>query len=135
MVLNDYCETLPASPVDNKSNPSYSPFLEGTYDYVTDGPVKDASSGHEFYVLKSGKRVYTNDVKVFTGYNMPLNNIEIKDYVESTAAETSFYIKLDWRVPFNVTIKPQSYTKGFNSRVHNLKDGKFTGEYMDLTFT
>ena len=134
MVLNDYCETLPASPVDNKSNPSYSPFLEGTYDYVTDGPVKDDSSGHEFYVLKSGKRVYTNDVKVFTGYNMPLNNIEIKNYVESTAAETSFYIKLDWRVPFNVTIKPQSYTKGFNSRVHNLKDGKFTGEYMDLTF-
>ncbi len=134
MVLNDYSETLPATPIDNKSNPLYSPLLAGTFDYVKEGPVKDKDSGHEFYVLKSGRRVYTDAVKVFTGYNMPLNNIEVMNYVETSGSDTQFYLKLDWRVPFNVTIKPQSYVKGYNSRVHNLADEKFTGTYMDLTF-
>lgn len=134
MILKDYSETLAASPVDNKSNPLYSPLLAGTFDYIKEGPVKDSSSGHEFYVLKSGRRVYTDSVKAFTGYNMPLNNIEVMNYVETSASDTQFYLKLDWRVPFNVTIKPQSYEKGYNSREHNLKDGVFTATYMDITF-
>lgn len=134
MVVNDYAETLAATPVDNKSNPLYTPLLAGTFDYVKEGPVKDSASGHKFYVLNSGRRVYTDAVKVFTGYDMPLNNIEVMDQVETFNGSTNFYLKLDWRVPFNVTIKPQSYTKGYNSRVHNLKDGKFTGTYMDITF-
>jgi len=134
MVLNDYSETLAATPVDNKSNPLYSPLLAGTFDYIKEGPVKDSSSGHEFYVLKSGRRVYSDAVKVFTGYDMPLNNIEIMNYIETIGSDTQFYLKLDWRVPFNVTIKPQEYEKGYNSREHNLKDGKFTATYMDITF-
>ena len=134
MVVSDYAETLPATPVDNKSNPLYTPLLAGTFDYVKEGPVKDADSGHEFYVLKSGRRVYTDSVKVFTGYDMPVNKIEIMDEVETFNSSTKFYLKLDWRVPFNVTVKPQSYEKGYNGRVHNIKDGVFTGTYMDITF-
>lgn len=134
MVLNDYAETLAATPVDNKSNPLYSPLLAGTFDYVKEGPVKDSSSGHEFYVLKSGRRVYADAVKVFTGYNMPVNEIEVMDKVETFNSSTKFYLKLNWRVPFNVTIKPQSYEKGYNGRVYNIKDGKFTATYMDITF-
>ena len=134
MVLNNYSETLAATPVDNKSNPLYSPLLAGTFDYIKEGPLKDSSSGHEFYVLKSGRRVYTDAVDVFTGFKMPLNNIEIMNYIETLGSDTQFYLKLDWRVPFNVTIKPQAYEKGYNSREYNLTDGKFTATYMDITF-
>ncbi len=134
MVLTDYSETLASTPVDNKSNPLYSPLLPGTFDYVKEGPVKDSSSGHEFYVLKSGRRVYSNDVNVFTGFNMPNNKIKVMNLVETSGWDTQFYLKLDWRVPFNVTIKPQSYEKGYNSREYNIKDGKFTATYMDITF-
>ena len=134
MVLNDYSETLAATPVNNKSNPLYSPLLAGTFDYIKEGPVKDSSSGHKFYVLKSGRRVYTDAVDVFTGFNMPLNNIEVMNYIEYSGSDTQFYLKLDWRVPFNVTIKPQTYEKGYNSREYNLTDGKFTATYMDITF-
>lgn len=134
MVLTDYAETLAATPVDNKSNPMYSPLLAGTFDYIKEGPVKHKDSGHEFYVLKSGRRVYKDAVRVFTGYNMPTNKIEIMDKIETFNSSTNFYLKLDWRVPFNVTIKPQSYEKGYNGRVYNIKDGKFTATYMDITF-
>ena len=134
MVLKNYAETLPATPVDNKSNPLYSPLLAGTYDYIKSGPVKHEDSGQEFYVLKSGRRVYSDSVKVFTGYNMPTNKIEVMDKVETFNSNTTFYLKLDWRVPFNVVVKPQSYEKGYNSREYNIKDGAFTATYMDITF-
>ncbi len=135
MVVTDYAETLAATPVDNKSNPLYTPLLAGSFDYIKEGPVKDSSGEHEFYVLKSGRRVYTDNVKVFTGYNMPTNKIEVIEHkVETSNTETSFFLKLDWRAPFNVTVKPQSYEKGYNARVHNIKDGKFTATYMDITF-
>ena len=134
MVLMDYSETLSATAIDNKSNPLFSPLLAGTFDYVKEGPVKDKESGHEFYVLKSGRRVYSDAVKVFDGYNMPVNNIELVEETQTYNAATRLYLKLDWRVPFNVTIKPQNYEKGYNSREYNIKDGKFTANYMDVVF-
>ena len=134
VVKQENAETLPAKPINNTSNPLYTPLLEGTYDYIESGPVKHADSGKVFYVLKSGRRVYSDAVSAFTGYNMPVNTVEVMSKVDSTKSETKFYLKLAWRVPFNVTIKPQEYVKGYNGRVFNLKDEKFTGSYMDMTF-
>lgn len=127
-------ETLHDTPVDNYSNPLYTPLLEGTYDYIADGPIKHEASDNVFYVLKSGRRVYAENVKVFTGYQMPDNAVEIYDKVETTVTDTKIYLKLNWRVPFNVTVKPQAYEKGYNGRVYNIKDGDFTGTYMDIVF-
>lgn len=133
--VKDYCaETLPSSPIDNKSNPLYSPLLKGTYDYIKSGPVKDSESGHKFYILGSGRRVYANEIKVFTGYKMPDNKAQLRDNITYAKDSTKIYIALDWRVPFNVTIKPQSYEKGYDGRTFNVKDGSFTGKYIDFTF-
>ena len=133
--VKDYCgETFPSSPVNDKSNPLYSPLPKGTFDYVESGPVKDSESGKKFYVLGSGRRIYADEVKVFTGYKMPNNKIQLRDPITYDADSTKIYLALDWRVPFNVTIKPQSYEKGYDGREFNVKDGEFTGKYIDFTF-
>ena len=133
--VKDYCgETFPSSPVNDKSNPLYSALPKGTYDYVKSGPVTDSGSGKKFYILESGRRIYADEVKVFTGYKMPYNNIQLRDPVTYDADSTKIYLALDWRVPFNATIKPQSYETGYDGREFNVKDGEFTGKYIDFTF-
>ncbi len=133
-VVNDYCgETFPKAPVNDKSSPLYSPLPQGTFDYVESGPVK--AEGKEFYVLGSGRRIYANEVKVFTGYKMPLCNAHLRTPVITDTDSTDFYIALDWRVPFNAVIKAQSYESGYDGRPFNVKDGEFTGSYMDITFS
>ncbi len=135
MTVKEYCaETFPSSPVNDKSSPLYSPLPKGTFDIVKGEKLKCEDSGKEYYLLNSGRRVYAQEVKLFNGYKMPLNNIELMDKTETTADSSKLYLKLDWRVPFNVTIKPQEYEKGYNSRPYNIKDDVFTGEYMDIVF-
>lgn len=133
--VTEYCgETFPSSPVNDRSNPLYSPLPMGTYDYVESGPVTDGASGKSFYILGSGRRIYANEVKVFTGYKMPYNNISLRDPITYDEDSTKIYLALDWRVPFNVTIKPQSYESGYDGREFNVADGEFTGKYIDFTF-
>ncbi len=133
--VTSYCgETLPDTYTEDKSSPLYTPLPEGTYDYVASGPVRDSASGKDFYYLKSGRRAYGHEVTVFTGYRMPSNNIKLQKTVKYEENATSVYLALDWRVPFNVSVKPQEYVTGYNSRPYNIKDGKFTGSYMDITF-
>lgn len=132
--VTEYCaETLASSPVNDRSNPHYSPLPKGTIDYVTSGPVN--ADGQSYYVLKSGRRVYKNEVKVFTGYKMPNAKAELKNPNYTTKSSTTFYIGLDWRVLFNVKVKPQEYETGYDNRPYNIADGKFTGSYMDITFS
>ena len=133
--VTSYCgETLPDTYTADKSNPFFTPLPQGTFDYVTSGPVRDAESGKDFYYLKSGRRVYGHEVTVFTGYEMPYNKIELKNTVKYDDTSTSVYLALDWRVPFLASVKPQEYVTGYNDRPYNIKDGKFTGSYMDITF-
>ncbi len=135
IMVKEYCgETFPQSPVNDKSSPLYSPLPKGTVDIVKGKKVKDSESEKEYYVLNSGRRIYAHEVKVFTGYKMPKNNIEIMDKTVTAKSSTTMYLKLDWRVPFNVTIKPQEYETGYNSRPFNIKDDNFTAEYMDIVF-
>ncbi|MBR2876046.1 MAG: dockerin type I repeat-containing protein, partial [Clostridia bacterium] len=37
VVKQENAETLPAKPINNTSNPLYTPLLEGTYDYIESG--------------------------------------------------------------------------------------------------
>ncbi len=134
--VTEYCaETFPESPVNDKSSPLYTTLPKGTFDYVKSGPVTDSESGKKFYVLKSGRRVYANEVKVFTGYKMPYNQISLPPISKTTKTATEVYLKLDWRVPYNTKIKPQEYETGYNNRPYNISEGKFTGSYMDITFS
>ena len=134
-VVTDYCgETFPYSPVNDSSNPLYAAIPYGTFDVVTSNLLHDSDSGKDFYQLASGRRVYANEIQVFNGYNMPDNKAVLKRTVTNNSGSTQFYLALDWRVPFNVTITPQEYVTGYDSRPFNIKDGVFTGSYMDITF-
>ncbi len=134
-VVEEYCgETLPDSYSDDKSSPLYTPLPKGTFDYIKSGPVKDSESGKSFYYLKSGRRAYAHEVKAFTGYKMPDNNMCLSDVVTYADNSTSMYLDLEWRVPFVVSIKPQKYETGYNNRPYNIVDGQFTGSYMDIKF-
>lgn len=133
--VTEYCaETLPDTYSSDKSCPLLSTLPLGTYDYVTSGPVTDKESGKKFYYLKSGRRVYAEEVTVFDGYTMPNNSITLTNAVKYDDNSTSIHLKLNWRVPFNVSLKPQEYKNGYDSRPYNIKDGKFTASYMDITF-
>ncbi len=135
-VVTDYCgETFPATPIDDKSTPLYSSIPNGTFDIVTSGLIHDAESNKYFYSLASGRRIYANEIQIFKGYYMPENKAVLKRTVTRNSGSTQFYIALDWRVPFNVTVNPQEYVNGYNSRPFNIKDGVFTGNYIDITFS
>lgn len=132
--ITEYCaETFPSTPVNDRSNPMYSALPKGTIDYIKSGPV--SADGKSYYVLNSGRRVYTNEVKVFDGYKMPNAKAELRYPTLTTSKSTSMYIALDWRVPFNVSIKPQEYEKGYDNRPYNIADGEFTAKYMDIAFS
>ena len=132
--VTSYCaETLPSTNTDDKSNPIYSPFLSGTFDYIKSGPHTN-SSGDKYYCVSSGRRIYAEDISVFTGYTMPDNEITLCEAVDYTVSSTDLYLALDWRVPFNVTLKPQEYIKGYDNRTYNVENGNFTATYMDITF-
>lgn len=68
---------------DDKSSPLYTPFVNGTYDYVTGTGTYDDKS---YYITKSGCKVETIDAKVFDGYVLPTNTISA--YKGYTAGET-----------------------------------------------
>ncbi len=134
MVCESYGEAFPEYPVNDKSSPLYSAMPYGTFDLVTSDVVHDNESNKDFYHLGSGRRIYAKELQVFSGYKMPANSAILKKTVTKNGGSTQFYIALNWRVPFNVTINDQQYVTGYNSRPFNIKDGVFTGSYMDIAF-
>ncbi len=131
--VTSYCaETLPETPVIDRSNPIYSPLVKGTLDYIKSGPVSYGDKS--YYVLNSGRRVYADAVKVYEGYKLPNNKAQLRAPVYKNGNSTEFYIALDWRVPFNVQIAPQEYENGYDNRDHNVKDGKLTVDHIDIAF-
>ena len=123
----DYAETFATGVSGDRSNPLYTPLVKGTYDRVT--KVDD-----EFVYLASGRKTYKDAVKVFSGYQMPNSTVTHKDIVDYKDESTDIYFALDWKVPFNVTIAPQSYETGYNSREFNLVNDTFTATYVDIKF-
>ncbi len=133
--IKSYCaESKPNSSMSSASNPLYTVLPKGTYDFILSGPHKETDHSNKYYKLKSGRRVLTTDVTVLDGYTMPNNNARLYEAAEYNNSCTNLFIALDWRVPFNVTVKPQEYESGYEGKKYNVKDGKFTATYMDITF-
>lgn len=127
-------QTLPETPLNDRSDPRYSDLFEGTVDYIKSGPVTDPESKKSYYVLRSGRRVYTDEVDVFAGYELPLNTVRLFETPVYKKSNTDLYLALDWQVPFSVSIKPQSYETGYDSRPFNLAGKEFTASFLDITF-
>ncbi|MBR6619696.1 MAG: N-acetylmuramoyl-L-alanine amidase [Clostridia bacterium] len=125
----DYAETLPATTTSDISYPYYTPLPRGTVDYIKSTV---SYSGINYYVLRSGRRVYQKQVKyIDSGYNMPANEIRTVG-VRKTTDSTDITLTLKWRVPFNVRENPQSYYTQTQGRPYSVKS--LTAEYVDIVF-
>ena len=101
----DYAETFATNVEGDRSNPLYTPLMKGTYDRVT-------KTDDEFVYLASGRKTYKDAVKVFSGYQLSNSTVTHKDIVDYRDDSTDLYFALDWKVPFTVTLGPQSYETG-----------------------
>lgn len=127
-ITAEYAETVPASTNNDNSNPKYSAFLKGTFDYVDGECTYD---GEKYYILASGTKVLKKETKTFDGYVMPKNKLSSYD-VESKKKSTDLVITTDWKVPYIATIKGQDYFTGYSSKPFNVSS--FTGSYVDFVF-
>ena len=126
-ITTPYSESTPQSSSSDYSNPLYTPLVKGTFDYVT------KTSG-SFVYLKSGGKVAQSDCKVFSGYTMPDNAITLQSAVKYNENSTMLFFAMKWKVPFTVTLTPQSYETGYDSRPYNNSGDTFTAEFMDIKF-
>ncbi len=134
VMKKQYGETLPKTTVNDVSVPYYTALPKGTVDYVTGTASYQDDEGktQNYYVLRSGRRVYKEDVEYLaSGYNMPANKIRTVS-VNKKAASTDITLTLLWRVPFNVREKPQEFYTQTKGRPYSVKS--FTAEYVDITF-
>ena len=114
---------------DTKSNPTASPLLAGSFDYVTGRQTID---GETYYQLGSGKRIKSTDLKVIDkGYKLPSNKLRASS---STGGSLTMRFGLDWKIPFNVDLIGQKYTasEGFNGYTHGVSSYNATG--LEITF-
>lgn len=126
-VTADYAETCPGNTADDQSSPLCTPFVRGTYDYITGEGTFD---GKAYYITKSGYKVEQADAKAFDGYVLPTNTASV--YKSYTDGESHVILTMNWQVPFTSELKPQAYHKGYTERAFNVT--KSTAQYIDFTF-
>ncbi len=115
---------------DTKSNPTVSPLLAGTFDYIKGTQKIDNST---YYMLTSGKRIKSSDLKeISKGYKLPLNRLRASSKMSGGALEMSFGV--DWKMPFSVDLTGQKYTssEGFAGYAHGVSSYNATG--ITITF-
>lgn len=126
-VTSAQAETVPGSTADDKSSPLYTPFVKGSYDYVTGTGTYDDKS---YYITKSGCKVETTDAKVFDGFVLPTNTISA--YKGYTDGETNLILTMNWKVSFLSELREQRYYNGYSGRVFNVTSS--TASYIDFKF-
>lgn len=126
-VTADYAETCPGNTANDQSSPLCTPFLGGTYDYITGEGTFD---GKAYYITKSGYKVEQADSESFDGYVLPTNTASV--YKSYTSGESHVILTMNWKVPFVSELKPQAYHKGYTDRVFNVTN--CTAQYIDFTF-
>jgi len=129
-VKTSYANAHWSGGTDTRSNPTCSPLLAGTYDYVT-GMTKSGS--YTYYALASGKRVEAKDVEVISsGNKLPLNDLTAQSAASGGALVLRFGTK--WKIPFNVNLIGQSYTSalGYSGYTHGVSSYTATG--LEITF-
>lgn len=128
-VIVPFAETVPLSTDDDRSDPRYTPYISGTYDYII-GEVtyKDKS----YFNLLSGVKIEKKDVETLTGFIMPMNTMSLTGD-ETSNGNTRAVITTNWKVPFISEIKEQRYFTGYSGRVFNVS--KFNSKYIDFTFS
>lgn len=127
-VTSDDAETLPGSTSNDACGPTYVPILKGTFDYIVE---ETSYNGYLYYKLKSGRRVYREDVRAIPrGYMMPSNSVQVKS--SATRGDTNITIATKWKVPIDVAFTPQKYVNSSDGRPYAVNS--FTAQSVDFIF-
>lgn len=127
-VTADDAETLPGNTSNDACGPTYVPILKGTFDYIIE---ETSYNGNLYYKLKSGRRVYREDVKeIKKGYLMPSNSVKVKS--SSTKGDTNITLYTKWKVPVDVAFTPQKYVNSSDNRPYAVNS--FTAQSVDFIF-
>ena len=130
-VTADFAETVPSSTDNDKNDPNYSPEIKGSFDYIERKISKGGNYDQDYYVLSSGTKVATKNVKKFSGFVMPKNKVSAYDATTANSV-TDLTITVDWKVPFISRVGGQNFYTGYENRPFNVSS--FTGAYIDFIF-
>ncbi len=123
-----------AEQIDKDSFDTYQPTMSslsaGTIDYVKSIGTR---GGYVTYDLESGITLYGDDcILINNGYKLPLNNITLKSYEETSDNECKFIFSADWFSPVEVNLQPLNYASGYLNYGFNINE--FNAQYVDITF-
>lgn len=102
-------ETFPSNTLDDLSNNNCFPLPKGTIDQILGDPIayKEGNTTYEYYMLQSGQRVYSKDVRRM-GKDETLGDNSIKGLtVQSDSRYTKVILNTLQNVPYKV-----SYSSG-----------------------
>ena len=135
IIKEDFAETFSGNTTDDYSRPINAYMPKGTTDVIVK-KVYDSTTGHGYYLLESGRRVYVDDVSTYIkNGKLSANKLKV---VSSNVSNSHTVIKFksDWRVPYNVQALPQKYSFGSSAQPqYRPEGGKLTAEYIDITFS
>ncbi|MCQ2462466.1 MAG: N-acetylmuramoyl-L-alanine amidase [Clostridia bacterium] len=132
MIKSASAETRPVSPLSNTYVPTYNTLPYGTLDTVIDtAQCTEKGETNEYYVLQSGRMVQAEDCSILDGCVLNDNTLTVNSCTADTDGIT-LNISSTWRVPYTVSIQPQSYKSGYEGKQFNISS--FTANRMDITF-
>ncbi len=129
-VTSIQAETFDGENVNDTSKPFYSYLPEGTVDYCSEAIITHTESQKDYRLLKSGKRVYENDIKVYKG-TLPSANTIIPYSVESDGKYTLLTFETDFKAPFTFELKTQEYN---NISANDFRIEAPVFSYIEITF-
>ena len=129
-VTSIQAETFDGENINDTSKPFYSYLPEGTVDYCSDAIITHTESDKDYRLLKFGKRVYENAVKVYKG-TLPSTNTIIPYSVESDGKYTYLTFDTDFKAPFSFELKSQEYN---DISANDFKIEAPTFSYIEITF-
>ncbi len=103
-------ETFLANTADDYSSPWAYPLPPGTLDYIVGDEITYTYGGttYKYYKLRSGKRVYSSDIKVVEDPGLGINTMNDIS-VNVSSQFTDIVVQNDWKVPFSSSLDPVNF--------------------------
>ncbi|MEE0839581.1 MAG: N-acetylmuramoyl-L-alanine amidase [Acutalibacteraceae bacterium] len=122
-------ETFNGDTVDDTSRPYNSYLPIGTVDQCGAAVIENKSVGKSYRLLRYGKRVYEKNITVYEG-TLPETNTLSLDRFGTEGKYTVMSLFTDWKAPFNLELKNQTYKNYKNN--WNVETVDFT--YVEIKF-
>ncbi len=122
-------ETFNGDTVDDTSRPYNSYLPVGTVDQCSGAVIENKKVGKSYRLLRCGKRVYEKNITVYEG-TLPETNTLSLDRFSSEGKYTVMSLFTDWKAPFNLELKNQTYKNYKNN--WNVETADFT--YVEIKF-